>query len=255
MSKSKQQRVVLKEFDISSIPFESKIVIIGKPATGKSTLVRCLCEYFADKYPVAKVFNGTEESSHYYQDNLFPALFIESEFKEDALREFLERQKLAKRDAEADQSINPRALLILDDVSDDPKMLKRPLVQTCFKNGRHLNMMTILALQYGMDIPPNIRTSTDYIFIFKETNKKQLKNLFENYGGITGDEETFKDIMAQVTGDYTALVINNRTQSQELEDCVFWFKAPYRTKPVQLGCEEYRKWSEVRYDSKYFMNQ
>lgn len=254
MDKIKPNTLKIKEFDLGSMDFRSKIVIIGKPGSGKSNLIRCICELFGNKYPVAKIFNGTEDTNHFYESTMFPSLFIDSEFTDEKLQDFARRQKLAMRDSETDPDINPNCMLILDDVSDDPKYLRKPIVQSAFKNGRHWRMMLILALQYGMDIPPTIRTNVDYVFIFKEANPKNLKSLFDNYAGIIGDYKSFEDIMNQVTGNYTSLVINNKNQSNNLEDCIFYFKAPLRENKIKLGSEEYHKWSEARYDPKYYLN-
>ena len=51
------------------------------------------------------------------------------------------------------------------------------------------------------------------------------KSLWENYASAIDNLDDFCDIMDGITEDYTALVINNRIQSNKLEDCVFWYKA------------------------------
>jgi hypothetical protein len=56
--------------------------------------------------------------------------------------------------------------------------------------------------------------------------------------------------MDQLTGDYTFMIIDKRSQSSKLEDCVFY----YRTKVLgswKFGCKEFRQWHTERYDTKY----
>jgi len=246
MSKKDKTIVEIREFPLNDMKYNSKIVIIGKPATGKSTLVKDVIKAFRHEIPVAKIFCGSEENNHFYSE-MFPELFIHSEYTEEEMENFAKRQKLAMRS----NPKNPKALLILDDCSDDPKFFNRPLFQKFVKNGRHWEMMLILALQYGMDIRPVIRTNIDYVFIFREPNERNRKALYTNYGGITGSYEDFCDLMDQLTEDYTALVIDNRKQSNDLSECVYYYKARLHKEPFKFGCEEYRQWAEQRYNPSY----
>jgi hypothetical protein len=145
---------------------------------------------------------------------------------------------------------NPKALLIVDDCSSDPKLLARPIMQKIFKNGRHAEMMFILGLQYCMDIKPNIRQNIDYIFLFREPNESSRKNLYANYAGIAGSYNDFCDLMDQLTGDYYCLVIDNRNQAMDMKECIYYYKAPLIGK-LDFGCDEYKQWADARYNSSY----
>lgn len=247
MGKNKNNQNVkdIHEFPLHEMHPNSKIVIIGKPATGKSTLIRAIVNSFKHIFPVAKVFSGTEENNHFYSE-MFPDVYIHNEYNEKEMEDFAKRQKLAMRN----NPENPKGMLIVDDCSDDPKFFHRPLFQKFYKNGRQWEMMFILALQYGMDIRPVIRTNIDYVFLFREPNERNRKALHTNYAGILGSYEDFCDAMDQITEDYTALVIDNRKQSNNITDCVYYLKAPlYET--VKFGCQEYRQWAEQRYNPSY----
>jgi len=246
MARDKTRTVDIHELPMHKIPPNSKVVVIGKPATGKSTVIRDIIKAHAHHFPVAKVFSGTEENNHFYEE-MFPSLNIFSEYSEEEMENFVKRQKLAMRD----NPENPRALLILDDCSDDPKFFARPLFQKFYKNGRQWEMMFILALQYGMDIRPVIRTNIDYTFIAREPNEKNRKAIYENYATIVGSYQDFCDVMDQLTEDYHFLVINNRIQSNDISKCVFYYKARIHKDQFKIGCDEYKQWAEQRYNPNY----
>ena len=197
----------------------SKLVVLGKPGTGKTALVSNLLNYKKDIFSFGMVMNDREDSNEIY-DKMFPETFVYNKLEEDKIEDFINRQKLAKK-----QLQNPWALLLLDDCTDDSKFLKSPLFQGIFRSARHWKMMFILSLQNCESLDPGIRLNTDGIFILKETDLSNRKSIWINYAGIIPDFSLFCKIMDQITDDYTALYIDNTTKSNKLEDCIFWFKA------------------------------
>ncbi len=222
-----------------------KIVVIGKPGSGKSMLIASLLYAKQDIYPVGMVMSGTEDSNGFYR-KIFPSTFVFNEYNEQKVKDFIRRQKIAKK-----HLVNPWAVILLDDCTDNPSLFRKPLQQSMYKKGRHWKMLYILSLQYCMDIKPVIRTNIDGTFILREPNLKNRKNLWENYAGIINDFSVFCDFMDELTDDYTALYIHNATKSNELKDCVFFYKARPIPKGFKFGCKEYYKFHEARYNKDY----
>ena len=226
----------------------AKIVVIGKPGTGKSTLIASMLHAKKHIYPVGEVQSGTEDSNGFY-GQIFPKSAIHESLDLSKIEDFIKRQKIAKT-----HLVNPWNILLLDDCTDDPSVLKRPLFQAIFKNGRHWKMWFILSLQYCMDVLPVIRTNVDFTFILRETNLRNRKSLYENYAGIIPDFSIFCDIMDQLTDDYSALVINNTTTSNKMEDCIFWYKADKKfandefLASFKMGCKEFWDFHNERYN-------
>jgi len=218
----------------------SKIIVIGKAGTGKSTLIKYLMLLKRNIIPTALVISGTEESNKFYS-SLVPSKYIYTEYSPTIIEKFIKRQKLAISYLRHPYS-NPWSLLLLDDCTDDKKIFTSSLQQSLFKNGRHWKMLYILSLQHPTDIPPSIRTNTDGVFLFKETNENNLKNIYTNYGGIIPKYEMFKEYMARVTGDYTALYIDNTTQDNKpWHEKVYYWKVPKVSSNVKFGCFEYHQ--------------
>jgi hypothetical protein len=194
------------------------------------------------------VLSGTEDAvdvkSRYA--TFIPNSYIHNKFDPDRIVDFIKRQKIAKQ-----QLQNPWAFLLLDDCTDDPKILNTPLFHNIFKMGRHWKMLFILSLQYSMDIKPAIRTQIDGTFLLRESNLRNRKVLYENFAGCIPDFATFCDILDQLTGDYTALFIRNATQSNRWEDNVFWYKAKPVPSNFKFGNVDYWKFHNERYNEEY----
>lgn len=223
----------------------SKIVVIGKPGTGKTTLITSLLYEKKHIFPIGLVMSGTEDSNGHYR-KIFPSSFVYNKLNEDVIENFVKRQKLSKKHIS-----NPWALLLLDDCTDDPKLFSQPLFQGLYKNGRHWKMLYILSLQYCMDVKPVIRTNIDGTFILREPSIKNRKALWENYAGIIPDFSSFCSILDQITDDYTALYIHNATTSNKLEDCIFWYKAKIIPESFKMGCPDYWDFHNQRFDTNY----
>jgi hypothetical protein len=223
----------------------SKIVVIGKPKSGKSYLIRDLLYNKKHIFPVGMVLNGTEDSNQFYS-KMFPDTFIYESMDTAAVTNFKRRQRLAKQ-----LLPNPWSVLILDDCMDQTGIFRTPLFQDIFKNGRHWKMMLIMAMQYSMDIPPPLRICIDGTFIFREPNLRFRKSIYENYASVIPDFKMFCDIMDQITNDYTALYIHNQTNSNNLEDCIFWYKAKHVDDNFKFGCVDYWEFHKVRFDDSF----
>ena len=196
-------------------------------------------------FPVGMVFSGTEDSNGHW-GKMFPPSFIYNKLDLDRIEDFIRRQKLAKKNLP-----NPWGVLLLDDCADDPKSINSSLFNSIFKNGRHWKMWFILSLQYAADIRPVLRSNIDFTFIMRETNIRNRKTLWENYAGVIDDFATFNVLMDELTTDYTALVINNTVQSNNLEDCVFYYKGKMVPKDFKFGSEEFWDFHYARYNEKY----
>jgi hypothetical protein len=251
---SEEKTVFIREFDMNEMPPHSaednngvKIVAIGKPGSGKSSVIASIVSSKAHIIPVSQIFSGTEDSNHFYTTK-FPSITIFNSLKDlKPVENFICRQKYAKRYLD-----NPWNCMIIDDCTDDPKLFTRPLFQSYYKNGRHWKMMHILSLQYCLDIKPVIRTNIDYTFICRESNKKNRKALYENYASCVDSQNDFETLMDALTTDYSTMVIVNRLQSNEIEDCIRWYKADLDAiKNFRFGCDDFWMFNDQRLDSKY----
>jgi hypothetical protein len=221
-----------------------RVVMADFTVTHNSTLRDNLVYYNRRHYPVAKIFNGTEDAK---KDcgKIFPLLYISPEYREEEHKNFIARQRTVKNLGHK----HTGCVMIIDDCTDDPKVFKTKTMRGQFKLGsRHWDNLLIVGTHAAMDFPPDIRKSTSFVAIFKTPDPAERKKIYQNFGGICGTYNKFCELLDQLTGDYTCMIIDKRTQSNNIEDCVFY----YRTKQIKswkFGAGEYRSWSDKRCDA------
>jgi GTPase SAR1 family protein len=248
----------IKELDLNTLKPEHitdykngcKLVIIGAPGTGKSTIIKSIIYSKKHILAVGQVFSGTEDSNGFFGE-FFPESFIYNGLDASELTpldNFKKRQKIARHYIEPTGGYS-WALNVIDDCTYDTAFLKKPIYRDLLKNGRHYSMLHILSLQYCLDIKPDIRVNINGVFILRESRLDIRKKLYENYGGCIPSFDMFCQIMDALTTDYTALYINNMSISNRIEDNVFYYKADPNAIPKdwKFGCKEFWKFHEERY--------
>jgi len=226
------------------------IVVIGKKDTGKSFLVRDILFNVQRSFPVGTVISATEAVNEFFQ-SMIPSKFIHDTYKPEIVTNVIKRQMNVKNSRNTDKnsrggssSVDPRAFLILDDCLYAAKAwINEESTRFVFMNGRHIDLMTIITMQYPLGITPNLRTNVDFIFILRENILGNRKRIYENYAGMFPTFEMFCTFMDQCTENYEGLVICNNVSSNKLEDQVFWYKAAEHP-PFRL-CDQ-SLWSDNR---------
>jgi hypothetical protein len=251
MSKKKNatETVSIPEFKPEDMPLSCTWMIIGPPGSGKTSLMEYLAYCRKHVYPTARVFIGTEDGYKRFC-KIFHPLFVSNYWDEKEEEKHVLRQRTCEMENGRGYPGN-YAVNIIDDVSDDPKIYKTKLMRGLFKLGsQHWAQLLMIGSQYAIDMPPDIRKSVSYVALGREPELNERKKLYENFGGIVGTFDRFCDLMDQITGDYTFLIIKKRAQTNELEDCVSWF----RTRKLgdwKFGCKEFREHGTRRYDTNY----
>nr|QBK86296.1 MAG: packaging ATPase [Marseillevirus LCMAC102] len=205
--------------------------------------------YLKHRYPVARIFIGTEEG-YKRMCNIFHPLFVSGYYDEQEEKNHILRQRTCGIENEKGYPGN-YAINIIDDASDDPKVYKTKVMRGLFKLGsQHWSQLLMVGSQYAIDMPPDVRKSVSYVAIFREPEEIERKKLYNNFGGLAGSYENFCDLMDQLTGDFTCLIFKKRTQSNNMEENIFYYKTR-KLKNWKFGCKEYREWGNKRYDSEY----
>lgn len=219
----------LNQFDMSSIPDDKIIVFIGARGTGKSMLVADHLYHHQD-IPIGTVISPTESANKFFS-KIVPNIFIHDKIDENIISNVLKRQQILVKKMKREEKkcgsskIDPRAFLILDDCLYDTKWIKDENIRCLFLNGRHWRINFIITLQDPLGLPPALRNNIDYVFILRENKINNRRRIYEHYAGVFPKFEMFCEVMNQCTENYECLVIHTTSQSNKIEDQVFWYKA------------------------------
>lgn len=245
-NQAQEINIVLTRFKMSLIKKNKVLVFIGKRNTGKSVLVIDYLYYNQD-IPFCTCISPTDDFNLTFRPHI-PSRFIFDTYTPALLEKFLKRQKLIKQklisanEGHGDpryKDIDCRGLLIMDDCLSESNLWKKDAnLRWVFLNGRHIDITFILTMQYQLGISPEYRMNIDYIFICKETKVNEINKLYTNYAGMFINFDMFRQIFNQVTDNYGCLIIDNTTQSAELSDQVFTYRATLHDKNSFRICYE-----------------
>ena len=222
-------KLELKKFDPSIIKSDSVVVLIGKRNTGKSYCMKDILSYHKD-LPVGVVISPTETANNFFE-TFIPNMLIYEEYEPVIIKKFLDRQisinkqKAIQIKRYNSSDIDNRAFLILDDCLYDKTWPTDKNIRSIFMNGRHYKIFFLITMQYCMGLPPVLRANIDYVFIFKNNIIKEREKIYNHYAGVFNDFSTFCAVMDSCTENYECVVIDNKIQSNKLEDQVKWYRA------------------------------
>lgn len=250
------ETVELKQFNINTMERDSCVLVVAKRRAGKSFLIRDILYHFRN-IPAGIVMSGSEEASPYYS-YFIPSIFIHDEFKSDELENvfIMQKKNLAKArknglgDDKGKCSDNNFFIILDDLLSDKGDWIKDKHIRRLFMNGRHYNLFSVIALQYILGIPPDLRNNIDYIFLFNEPNLKNRRKIYDEYCGMIPTFERFNNIFEQCTKNHECLVIKLTGNFNSYSDQIFYYKAKER-KDFRVGSKQFWSFSNNNYNSNY----
>ena len=92
-----------------------------------------------------------------------------------------------------------------------------------------------------MDLSPDLRTNIDYIFAMRENIIANRAKLHKFFYGMFEKYEDFAKCMDATTAQYGSMVLDNTQKSNEIEDCVMWYRARVDLPSFKLGRSIYWK--------------
>lgn len=204
---------------------------------GNSVLQRDLLYHLSQKLDFGLAMTPTEESADTFRCHM-PDSWIYNGFSTSKLDSMLNMQREMVKQKKA------RSLfIVLDDCMYDKKILKGLGIRDLFMNGRHLNITLCNAVQYVMDMGPDLRTQVDYVFALRENIISNKNKLWKYFFGMFEKYDDFARVMDKCTENHSCIVMDNTTGSCNVEECIFWYKATIDLPDFKIGKPIYWKLS------------
>ena len=131
-----------------------------------------------------------------------------------------------------------RFFILLDDVISDQRLKYDEALMELFVAGRHYKLFVLITTQYAKAITPTLRGNTDYCFMMKTIQQRQLEALWEDFGSFL-TKDAFAAVINQYTEDNECLVINTCPECEvDPLQMLYWWKA-VDPGEFKMGSKEY----------------
>lgn len=222
----KQNKFCVTEFKIEKMIAHPCILIIGRNSEDKSQLVHDIIQSFNnsnfyDNNSRAEptFFAYQLEACDFYKSQ-YPNADIKTDFDAGTLRHIIAEQTIMCKN-----KINNNKIVIFDNCLIRYKSWPKDNdLMEIMLNGRHYCMTTIVTLQIPIGITPDIRLNFDYIFLFYDDSTINKKKLWDNYASVFPNLVTFDKVFSACTFDHQCMVIDNRKQTNNICEKIFWIK-------------------------------
>ena len=221
--------IKLRKFDPSVMSPQSVVLLVGKRGTGKSTLSLDIFWYLRQKFDAGICFSATEESNKYWSKYI-PDTLIHPEYNSEKYGKFLNEQR--RINSTREKPIN--SFVLLEDCMGDRQLKKCKHIRSSFFNGRHYGLFFLMTMQYVMDLGPELRSNCDFIIVLKNNFTLDRERIWKNFAGMVPNFQLFQKIFNRVTSGWDCMVIDNTSRSNEICDCIFWYRAEIR-KDFKIG--------------------
>ena len=230
-------KLKVKKYDPTKVKPHRITLIVGKRGSGKSKMLVDLM-YHIPKVDFVIGMAPTEETINTFRQ-FIPESCIYNSFNQNKLEQMIVMQRELIR-----KNVRRSILLILDDCLYDKTVLKSTAMREIFLNGRHLLISMVICAQYIMDLSPDLRTNVDYIFSMRENIISNRAKLHKFFYGMFEKYEDFAKTMDATTVNFGSMVLDNTAKSNEIEDCVFWYRARIDLPDFKLGRSVFWKLDE-----------
>ena len=230
-------RLKIQKFDPEKQIKPHRICLfIGRRGTGKTKLIEDIMYRLKDRFDIGLCMTPTEETASMLRQHV-PDTWIYDGFRMTSLEQMLAMQR-----ATSAVGKEPRSLfLITDDCGFDRSAFKGKAVRDLFMNGRHARITYLSAMQYVMDVTPDIRAQIDYVFCLKESIITNKQKLWKSFFGMFEKYDDFSRTMDRCTDHYSCLVLDQTSPTSRIEDCVFWYRADVNLPPFKLGRQVFHR--------------
>jgi hypothetical protein len=244
------QTIDVQQFDFATLPSTGFYEVLGKRGTGKTTWTKFILQ--SSQYAREGLFivmGGSETVRDSWSDVIHPLYVI------DASVEYLEkltdqRNHLIRQCKQQDREPTRRehVTLILDDVASIKTVMKSQPLSYLASNSRHLHMAIFILAQAHTQVPTEVRSQNDFLFVLATADSKNISRMREEYASSV-DKRVFRTLLSFCTNDRGLLVVDNRTSSDQVSDICYMVRNPglHAHDHRRLGPDQLWAFADSRY--------
>jgi predicted ATP-binding protein involved in virulence len=181
--------VGIRKFPIENMKPDSVVLLVGKRGTGKSILMKDILYQLCKYYDQGVAMTPTQDTIDTLKE-FMPESCIYDQCEPEVLEKIIKFQKkMQKKEPRRDK----RIFIVFDDCMFDKKVIKHKAVRDVFMNGRHYNLFFINAVQYIMDMGPDLRNNVDYVFALRDASRSSREKLWKNFFGMFPTYDQFSE--------------------------------------------------------------
>ena len=226
-------KLSIQKFDPSTMQPHCVILMIGRRGSGKSTLIRDVMFHMRNKLDFGVAMSPTEESNQAFSSYV-PNSCIYADYTPGVLDVLIKTQR-----TQVKKGKYRNVYLLMDDCAFDRKVLLSTTMKQLMYNGRHSKITFCYSVQYLVDFPAALRSQVDYVFCLKDNVMTSKEKLWKFFFGMFGDFRDFNKTFSACTEGFDCIVLDNNAKSNNVADCVFWYRAEPSLPAFRLGRSVY----------------
>ena len=235
MATTERPRLGFRRFKVNDVDPTSLIFIIGKRGTGKTRLVCDLAYNWhmngmkdGARIDMVVCFTPTESVKNDFRV-FVPYALLYPRFSESVANDIVRKQKEYLKKYGHGQNI----LMIIDDCAFEKGFFKTETMRLIAMNFRHYNVTVVITVQYALDIPTDIRQGIDYCLCMRDNSMSNKQRYWKHFFG-QAPEKQFYRIFDELTNNFSCIVGDNKAQSSNVTDSLFWYRADPSVIPAQF---------------------
>lgn len=241
-SEVKKETILFKNLDPKNLKQNKVFLVLGPRGSGKTTVIKTLLYHMRDRFEFVVAYFGTEDTVADFK-GIIPDCFMYAgteSMNPDMLTSVIKLQegwnKMARLKNDHVGFRIKSVLVLTDDMMVHKEWLKSKAMGALHNNGRHLGMTVVNSAQYMMDLPPTLRTQTDYVIAFFNPAATWIRKLYDQFVGGLIEFPSFPTVYKKLCEGQKAMVLDNTVKTGKLTDCIRCFGAdPSHTDPSFKG--------------------
>jgi hypothetical protein len=173
------------DFDIMQMAYDMirpgfTVLFNGSRRSGKTRLIKNICQRMRPWFPEVIVFTRTKASAEYF--SFIPICRVIEGFDPDLFLDIvkIQRQKKKKMSRGELVDVNMNILIILDDCLADNLTYSKEL-DSAFFEGRHLDITLFVSIQDIKGCAPRATTNCDFAFLFPFGDERAFEAVKDKY--------------------------------------------------------------------------